>query len=372
MRCSIHLNAEALRHNYRTFKKLSTPSTAIPVIKSNAYGHGLKEIYQILESLKPEWFGVNYLAEAEDLRSFGFKGRILVVGPVRADHVREAGKHKLDIFLSEETLLRSWLSLPAGQRPKAHLKVDTGMSRQGFTLEQLPEILNLLKGQNADLIGICSHFSNVEDVLDQTYANHQMREFASAFAMAEKAGFQLIPHMAASSSALIMKETRLSLTRIGISLYGLWPSRTTQLSYLQTFGELIELKPVLSWKTEVAIVKKVKAGQFIGYGCTYKALRDMTIAVLPVGYYEGYPRIASNRGHVLIRGEQCPIVGRICMNMMMVDISHLQGVQVSDPVTLIGKDGNETIEAAQIGDWAETIHYEIVAQLNPAIPKIIE
>jgi alanine racemase len=126
---------------------------------------------------------------------------------------------------------------------------------------------------------------------------------------------------------------------------------------------------VLSWKTEVAIVKSVHAGQFIGYGCTYKALRDMTIAVLPVGYYEGYPRLASNRGHVLIRGQRCPIVGRICMNMMMVDISHIPAVTSGELVTLIGHDGAEHLDAAQIGEWADTIHYEIVTQLNPAIPR---
>ncbi len=369
MRCSILLDSEALRHNYLTFKDLSAPSVAIPVVKSNAYGHGLEEVYEALTPLNPPWFGVNYITEAQRLRKLGFTGRILVVGPVAASQVQASADMDLDIFLVEPKMLEVWLQLP--KRPRGHLKIDTGMSRQGFLPEDVPSLIPRLKPANNDLVGLCSHFSNVEDVLAQSYANQQIAAFEQIKILMKDSGFNLMPHMAASSSALIMPEARLALTRIGISLYGLWPSRTNQLSFIQSQKREIELKPVMKWMTEVAIVKGVHAGQFIGYGCTYKALRDMRIAVLPVGYYEGYPRIASNRGHVLIQGEQCPIVGRICMNMMMVDITHLPTVEVGEAVTLIGRDGSEVIEASSIGDWAETIHYEIVTQLNPAIPKLL-
>jgi len=257
-------------------------------------------------------------------------------------------------------------------RPRAHIKFDTGMSRQGFLPEQVPHLLTKLKGRAEHLIGICSHFANVEDVLEQTYALQQLHSFEALVECFHTAGLQLMPHISASSSALLMQASRMALVRIGISTYGLWPSRTTQLSFVQSGGSRVELKPVLRWETEVAIVKEVRAGQFIGYGCTYKALRDMTIAVLPVGYYEGYPRLCSNRAHVLIQGQRCPVVGRICMNMMMVDISHLSSVAVETPVTLIGHDGNEHIDASQIGDWADTIHYEVLTQLNPGIPREVD
>ncbi|MBC7658630.1 MAG: alanine racemase [Chitinophagaceae bacterium] len=371
MRCRIILDSEALRHNYLTFKQLSAPSVAIPVVKSNAYGHGLKEVYTALSILNPPWFGVNYLTEAKELRALGYTGRILVVGPVSAEGVSLAAELDLDIFLVESHMLKAWFELKA--KPRGHLKIDTGMSRQGFLPEEIPTYFAQFKApENKDrLVGICSHFSNVEDVLAQSYALQQLATFERVSTMFSDAGFKLMPHIAASSSALIMPNARFALSRIGISLYGMWPSRTNQLSFLQSQGERIELKPVMKWKTEIAIVKKVHAGQFIGYGCTYKALRDMRIAVLPVGYYEGYPRLASNRGHVLINGEQCPIVGRICMNMMMVDTTHLDTVDVGTPVTLIGRDGDEVIEASTIGDWAETIHYEIVTQLNSAIPKVL-
>lgn len=367
MRCRIILDQEALRHNYLTFQKLSSPSIAIPIVKSNAYGHGLQETYSALKSANPPWFGVNYLTEAQELRTLGYKGRILIVGPVAAAQVGLAAELDLDIFLVEPLMLQEWFRLP--KKPRAHLKIDTGMSRQGFLPDDLPELLPQLKKDRDHLVGLCSHFSNVEDVLDQSYALQQLTTFDRVAQILKDEGFDLMPHIAASSSALIMPKARFALARIGISLYGMWPSRSNQLSFLQSQSERIELKPVMKWMTEVAIVKTVKAGQFIGYGCTYKALRDMRIAVLPVGYFEGYPRLASNRGHVLIQGEQCPIVGRICMNMMMVDITHLTAVVVGMPVTLIGRDGTETIEASTIGDWAETIHYEIVTRLNPAIPK---
>ncbi|WP_141730909.1 alanine racemase [Oligoflexus tunisiensis] len=369
MRCWIELNAAALKHNVEVFRKLAGSALMVPVIKSNAYGHGLKEIHDILAPLQPEWLGVNYLSEAESLRKLGYQNRILVVGPIHPKSCPDAFRLQADIFLGEETTLQEWIATPAEQKPRAHLKIDTGMSRQGFLPEQAASLISRLEAHKDKLVGICSHFSNVEDVLEQTYANQQIDAFTSVVHQFRSAGFQLLSHIAASSSALIMQSSRFDLVRVGISIYGLWPSRATQLSFLQSHGRLVELEPVLRWKTEVAIVKGVHAGQFIGYGCTYKALRDMTIAVLPIGYYEGYPRLASNRGHVLIRGQRCPIVGRICMNMMMVDISHVSEVKPGEIVTLIGSDGSEQIEAGHIGEWADTIHYEIVTQLNPAIPR---
>ena len=369
MRCSIILDGEALRHNYQTFTDLTFPSIAIPIIKSNAYGHGLRQVYEALEQVSPPWIGVNYITEAAELRTLGFVGHIMIVGPLAASQINRAAELALDIFLIEPNMLESWFAAPL--KPRAHLKIDTGMSRQGFLPEEIVDLIPRLKLAKDRLVGLCSHFSNVEDVLDQNYALQQLARFEKVEKQLADAGFELMSHIAASSSALIMPNARFALSRIGISLYGMWPSRTNQLSFLQSQNQRIELKPVMRWVTEIAIVKQVNAGQFIGYGCTYKALREMRIAVLPLGYFEGYPRLASNRGHVLIKGEQCPIVGRICMNMMMVDTTHLREVAVGDIVTLIGRDGNEAIDASTIADWAETIHYEIVTQLNPAIPKVL-
>ncbi len=371
MRCEIQIDAAALRHNYQTFQKLAGQATLIPVVKSNAYGHGLREVYEALKEINPGWLAVNYLSEAESLRSLGFEGRILVVGPIRSSDLGWAFKLNCDIFLAERNLLSAWVLLPPAQQARGHIKFDTGMSRQGFMPDEVPGLLALLAPHKARLVGICSHFSNVEDVLEQSYALQQLETFMSVVKQFKDLGFTLLPHIAASSSALIMQDSRLAMIRVGISMYGLWPSRATQLSYLQSMGHMLELKPLLSWTCELALTKSIQAGQFIGYGCTFKALRDMRIGLLPIGYFEGYPRLASNRGHVLIDGQRCPIVGRICMNMMMVDISHLQDLEVGTTVTLIGKSGTESIDASQIGEWAETIHYEIITKLNSDIPRVL-
>jgi alanine racemase len=189
----------------------------------------------------------------------------------------------------------------------------------------------------------------------------------------ESAGMKVIRHAASSASSLLMKSSHFELVRLGISLYGVWPSQLTKVSYLQLNAKVAALKPVLSWKTEITTLKKVHAGQYIGYGCTFRANREMDIAVLPVGYNEGYPRLAGEgSAYVLIRGERCPIVGRICMNMMMVDVTHTSAnLKLGDEVVLIGRCAEETISASDLGNWSKTIHYEIFTKLHPDIPRIV-
>jgi alanine racemase len=171
---------------------------------------------------------------------------------------------------------------------------------------------------------------------------------------------------------MLLHKSRYDLCRIGISLFGFWPSQPTKLSYLQLNDRVEELRPALSWKTRVAQVKVVKAGKFVGYGCTFRVLRDSQIAVLPVGYFEGYPRIAGrSHSHVILRGQRCPIVGRVCMNMMMIDVSHLKEIKVGEIVTLIGEEDGEIISSHDVAAWSETIHYELVSRINPSLTRKI-
>lgn len=372
MRCRIELDASALLHNYRSFRQLSQPATAIPVVKSNAYGHGLKQSYQIFKREKPPWLGVNYPEEGLDLRDMGYQGRIIVLGPTNPELFATCNEGKLEVILGDFPSLKAWQALKS--KPLGHLKFDTGMSRQGFMPTELTQLLQSLKLEDKPfLYGVCSHFANVEDVLNHDYAELQLSRFKDIYHKLQEAQLQLVAHMASSASTLIMEPSLFAMTRIGISLYGLWPSGKARLSFHQKRPEdLPQLRPVLKWLTEVALTKNVREGEYIGYGCTYRAIQDMKLAVLPIGYYEGYPRLASGRGsYVLIRGKRCPIVGRICMNMMMVDISHLSGIHAGEPVTLIGQDGSETIHADELAEWAETIHYELVSRLHPAIPRHI-
>lgn len=367
----IEINAENLRHNFRQFAAIVGRDKLAPVLKSNAYGHGLKEIFEALKPESPAWLCVNYVDEGVSLRSFGYQGRILVCGPFVPSELSAATEHRLELFLGHPEGLEAWLL--STQRPMLHIEFDTGMSRQGFTPDEAGRVAEKVLPHKSLVQGLCMHFANVEDVTEHDYARLQLKKFEEARAAFSVRGFNLICHSASSASTLILDESRFDLARVGISTYGFWPSQATRISYKQLFGQLIDLKPVLTWRTMITSINAVAQGQYIGYGCTFKARHPMTIAVLPVGYFEGYPRLASGSpAYVLLHGERCPIVGRICMNMMMIDITDLRGrAKVGDEVTLIGQSGSETIGAGDVAAWAESIHYELVTRLNPFIERRI-
>jgi alanine racemase len=214
----------------------------------------------------------------------------------------------------------------------------------------------------------------VEDVSNHTFAERQLALFAKARTVFADEGFALSAHCAASASALLLPESHLDMVRLGISLYGLWPSALTKLSSCADRQHSpSSLKPVLSWRTRISMIHHIERGEFVGYGCTFKASHPMELALLPVGYFEGYPRLAGNHGgsHVLIKGQRCPLLGRISMNMMVVDVSGISGVEVGTIATLVGSDGPEQVSAEDLAGWAQTISYEVMARINPALPRQI-
>ena len=285
------------------------------------------------------------------------------------ESLEEAFKGSIEVFIGALDVLTSWLKLK--DKPDIHLKFDTGMGRQGFHPQEASQISAGLLPYKSHIKGVCSHFANVEDVLEQEYALQQIALFRRAQETLRQEGIAVPAHIASSASALILKESQFDYARTGIALYGLWPSRATRLSFAKLFNNVEPLRPVLSWRTRITSIKTVSKDGYIGYGCTFKAIKEMRIAIIPVGYYEGYPRLAGEHSsHVLVHGTRCPLVGRVCMNMMMADITHLSSVQAGDIATLIGKDGKEEIEAELFAGWSSTIHYEALARLNPLIPRI--
>lgn len=366
----IELNAHALRQNYKILCQLAGRSCCVPIIKGNAYGHGLEEIYQILSQEKPNWLGVNYIYEANQLRNLGYGGRILIVGPLLAQDLGAGLEVAADLIIGQMATLEAWLAMP--NKPKIHIKVDTGLSRQGFNLQELAKVCEKLQSFRENVVGICTHFANVEDVTNTDYANFQLMNFSKACSIASSYNLNLLKHAASSASTLIFESSHLDLCRVGIALYGFWPSGLTRLSFASAYKSLVSLTPVLSWRTRVAAVREIPAHTYVGYGCSFKSSHPMKIAILATGYYEGYPRIAAHKGsYVLVDGIRCPIIGRICMNMMFVDASAIDGVQVGDVATLIGQDKDENIAAEQIADWAETIHYDVVTGINSLLPRIV-
>ena len=372
MQCWIEISRSALIQNYTIFSDILGQKGVIPILKSNAYGHGLTQTFEVLRNVGLNWIGVNYLSEAETLRKLGYDGNILNVGPFSEEALKKAYELKTQVLIGNREIFEAWRKLP--ERAQIHLKLDTGLSRRGFSFEDLQTLLPEFKKLKAHIVGLATHFANVEDVTNSDFAYLQLSRLLKAAAFLRAEGFpSLLVHAASSASTLLIKQSRLDLCRIGISLFGLWASELTRLSYQGTFQHAeLELKPVLSWRTRLNSLRDISEGDYVGYGCTFKAPRAMKIGLIPVGYYEGYPRIAGGRrAHALVRGRRCSILGRICMNMSMIDLDNVPEACIGDIVTLIGRDRNEEVTAEQLGLWADTIHYEIVTRLNSEIPRII-
>lgn len=369
----IEISRSAIEHNVRLLKKLADPAELIIPIKGDAYGHGLLEVAKILNDAHVNWFAVDWWKDALFLRKKGYKQSILLIGFAPKICLRELIQQRISIDVYTPETLKEIIKYANQRHPaRIHLEIETGFARQGISLEDLPWFLQTIKkSKHVALEGVFTHFANVEDVEDQAYARYQLQEFEKAKHLIESFGFHQIKYHTASSAALmLLKKSHFDYARPGIAVYGLWPAETTQRQFLSQFPG-IKLMPALTWKTIVAQIKQVRRGTPVSYGLTEHVKRDSTIVVIPVGYFDGLDRALSRRGHVLINGRFCKILGRICMNMCMVDATDVPSVRVGDEVVLIGKQKNKTISAEQVASLVGTIHYEIVTRLNPLIPRII-
>jgi alanine racemase len=221
---------------------------------------------------------------------------------------------------------------------------------------------------------VLSHFANTEDVTEQDYARTQLSNFEAGIKVLQaRAGVSadVQRHFAASAAALVLPPSRLDVVRVGISMYGLWPSAETRLSARVVLGTLPVLEPVLSWKAPSQVVKWLPAGSYVGYGCTYRCSADTRVAVLPVGYWDGYPRLASGKAHVLVNGQRCPVIGRVMMNHLMIDVTHATKNDQPIVATLLGRDGEEQVSIETISGWAQTIHYETMTRLGPHLRRVV-
>ncbi len=235
-----------------------------------------------------------------------------------------------------------------------------------------PFVRSIRRHEELILEGLSSHFANIEDTTKHDYPRLQLEAFRAAVRTVQAHGVRVpVKHMSCTASTILFPETDFSMARVGIGLYGHWPSKETYLSCLQKKREPLLLKPVLSWKARIAQVKKIGPDSCVGYGCTYKTTRPTVLAVVPVGYFDGYDRGLSNTAHVLVRGRRAPVRGRVAMDFFMADVTDIPGVRLEDEVTLIGPDGKERITADDLAGFAGTISYEILARINPLIPRVI-
>jgi alanine racemase len=370
----IILNRDAALHNIEQLSR-TTSAQVCAVVKSNAYGHGLTEMVKILQkSGHVSWWAVNSLDEAMVIRHYDMQRPILIMGAMPRARYHEAVQAQCSVVISSHEEIAYIEKLKFDTPLRIHLKVNTGMNRLGFAPDEIIEVLNRInKTPQIKLEGAMSHLANAEDVLTQEYALQQVNTFNEVKSQIERAvEGKVIFHMCATAATLLLPEAHHDMVRFGIGLYGLWPSYETKLSYLQKYGHELDLQPVLQFKTQIVSINNIKNGSFIGYGCTYQVTRDSIVATIPVGYYEGLPRYLSNQGSVLINGSRCRILGRVCMNMTMVDVTDLESVKVGDSVVLIGQDSDKGISAEDIAQYGNTINYEVVTQLNSTIQKFIK
>lgn len=370
----MEIDEQALISNIKILRALSEGARFCAVIKANAYGHGLKEVALIASRAGVSAFAVDQLDDALLLREWFPSALIIVIGSVMLHRYADAIRSNIELTLYDGEGLAQAEQVAAATASVApiHLKIETGTSRQGVLTEDLPDLLlEIGRSKHLHLSGVSTHFANIEDTANPEYASQQFLRFTQAVDVVHQHG--LLPdfvHCACSAAILMFPDTHGTLVRAGISLYGVWPADTVE-ELIRKQNISCDLRPVLKWKTRIAQVKSLGVGTPVSYGLTERLKQRSRIAVLPVGYFDGYDRLLSSVGEVLVGGHRCKVMGRVCMNMMMVDVSAVPKVEKEQVVTLIGVDGRHEVTAAELARKCHTIPYEILARINPQLPRVI-
>ena len=363
------ISLDAIRYNFEQMKKNIKEGTKIvAVIKADAYGHGAVPIARMLESFDYVWgFATATAQEALQLRRAGITRPVLILGLVFEEYYTALAENEVRMAVCDyETAWKfNKASEKAGKKGLIHLAVDTGMTRIGFkdnekSLEDIHKIESL---PNVESEGLFTHFARADEY-DRTPAMVQLKRYLDFAQLLEKEGIHIPLHHCSNSAGIIrVPEANLNLVRAGITIYGIYPSEEVE-------KDIVKLQPVMSLKSHVSYVKDVEPGTQVSYGGTYTTERITRIATIPVGYADGYPRMLSNKGWVLIHGKKAPICGRVCMDQFMVDVTELPQVKAGDEVTLLGEDGDEFISADMLGDLSGRFSYELVCDINKRVPRI--
>ena len=371
----IEISESALVHNIHQLRRLLSPGARFcAVVKGNAYGHGLKQVVDIATRHGVDAFAVDHIDDALLIHQWTPHALILVLGYTMQDRFIDAITKEihLTVYDKETIEILEQKAKMVSKKALIHLKIETGTHRQGVLLEHLKDVLDVIRvREHIDLVGMSTHFANVEEADDASYANSQFERFLQAKQQIVAQGFQpLYIHTACSAALILYPDTHQTLVRPGIGLYGLWSSKKTQ-QFIRKQHIDFDLRPVMTWKTRIAQIKSVTRGAPIGYNLTEIVKQNSHIAILPVGYWDGYDRKLSSKGEVLIGGHRCRVLGRICMNMMMVDVSAIPQLQIEQEVVLLGRQGRHEITAEDLAEKIDTINYEVVTRLQPKLPRII-
>lgn len=364
---TVGISRSALLHNFDTYAKTYPNLQLAPVLKSNAYGHDLGLVARVLDHKPLAFFMVDSLYEARKLRGAGIRSRILVMGYTRPESISRARLPRLDFAITDIQQLRD--ILPLLRVPtRLHLKLDTGMHRQGITEHDLPEAIALLSASPfAQVVGVCSHFADA-DTKDSAHAQTQVTNWNRMLETMQKA-FPSVEytHISATKGARFAEETQTTVLRLGIGLYGFDTAPEHETALL----------PVLELRSLVAGLRTVPKGESVGYNATFTTEQETCIATIPAGYYEGVDRRLSNKGLVLIRGKECPIIGRVSMNMISVDVTEVASVAIGDTVTLISRVASTSCSIPSISslvsspEYSESI-YVLLAHIPQHLKRVLE
>lgn len=362
------VDLEALAWNFRAVRERVGPGVKVMgVVKADAYGHGAVECARRLEAEGADWFGVATPEEGLTLRRAGIGRPVLSFGGFWEGQAEVCVKesivpvvYRLDMAAALEAAARA-----AGTVADVHVKIDTGMGRLGVRYDEAAEFAEAMRAfGNVRVDGLLTHFAAADEPRRDCYTEDQLRRFREAVAAFKSRGHSsTYVHMANSAATFAHPETRGNLVRPGGVLYGLWRD------VLPPLADLPELRPVMSLRTHVMLLKRVHAGETLGYGCSYEAAREMRVATVPAGYADGYVRALSNRGRVIVRGEYAPVVGRVSMDLTLVDVTAIEGVRVGDRVTLLGTDGELLLPAEDLAQTAGTLSYEITCGISARVPR---
>ncbi|MEX0811632.1 MAG: alanine racemase [Chitinophagales bacterium] len=374
----IELSQSALKKNINFIhKKIGQKPRICSVVKANAYGHGTHEFVPMAEKCGIDYFATSSSFEAEEvLEVKNEKSDIIIMGILHDEDIDWTLENGIEFYVFDYNRLALILqeSKKTGKKAKIHLEVETGTNRTGMNPEDVGKSITFLKkhSKHFELIGVCSHLGGAESFANRFRIDRQIKVFNDFKRLFKKRKY--LPkyfHLACSAAALAWPETILDMVRIGISQYGFWPSPEIYYDHLSKNGKKKDspLFRVITWKTNVMDIKQVRKDDFVGYGTAFQAYQDMQIAVLPLGYTNGYSRNLSNKGFVLIKGKKSPIVGLVNMNLFMVDVSHIKNVVIGDEVVLIGKQQNNTITVSSFSSSANLINNEMIARLPAAIPR---
>lgn len=365
--CYAEINLDNLRHNFREIKKVVKDKKIFGVIKADAYGHGALEVARVLKEEGVDYFAVAVVTEAMELRRNGFEDPILVLGysPETFSDTIVENNITQTVFSYSTAKSISNEAVKQNKIAKIHIKVDTGMGRLGYTENDniVEEIKNIINLPNICVEGLFTHFST-SDEADKEFSNLQLKRFKNIINSIEKEGINIeIKHIANSGAILDIEEAYFDAVRPGIILYGYYPSSEVNQNKLN-------LKPVMTLKSNIVYIKEVEKGTSISYGRKFTADKKMKIATIPIGYADGFTRLLFGKASVIIGNKLCPVVGKICMDQCMVDVSECEDIKVSDEVIIMGKTSDFNISADVIASKIDTISYEVLCMVSKRVPRV--